>query len=107
MLGPNRVSRAIDVAREAVSKLNAVAASELDTTLALDFDEHFAYQQAQARAHAEGVLTTDEAQIVYVALGEVGSPSNGGWATGTDTATKAVVTQLIGQLLAGRLKAAR
>jgi len=107
MLGPNRVSRAIDVSREAISKLNADTQAALDATLAVEFDEHFAYQQAQARAHVEGLLSTDEAQVVYVALGEVGSPSNGGWAEGTDTATKAVVTQLIGELLTRRSKVAR
>jgi hypothetical protein len=67
--------------------------------MAVEFDEHFAFQQAQARAHVEQRLTTDEAQVVYVALGEVGSQSNGGWAAGTDTATKVAVTLAMGELL--------
>lgn len=71
----------------------------LEATLAVTFQEHFAYQNAQARAHATGVLTTEEAQVVYVALGEVGDPANGGWAADTDLATKVVVTNLMGQLI--------
>jgi len=77
--------------------------SKLNETLALDFSEHFAYQNAQAEAHASGILTTDEAMSVYVALGEVGSASNGGWAKGTDLALKVTVTNLIGQLLGAKV----
>jgi len=67
--------------------------------MAVTFGEHFAYQNAQARAHVSGKLSTDEAQIIYIALGEVGSQDNGGWASGTDLATKVVVTLTIGQLI--------
>jgi len=62
--------------------------------------EHFAFQEAQARAHASGRLTTDEAQIIYMALGATGSA--GGWAKGTDLATKVIVTEVIAELLARR-----
>jgi hypothetical protein len=66
--------------------------------------EHVAYQNAQARAHATGTLTTAEAQTVYIALGE--APSASGWAAGTDLATKLVVTELMAELV-GRSVALR
>jgi hypothetical protein len=77
--------------------------ADLDANMAIEFDEHFAYQEAQARAHVEGKITPDEAQIVYTSLGEVGSESNGGWAAGTDLPTKVTVTMLMGELIKQRL----
>jgi len=90
----NRVQLAIDRlnAKHDRQKLEALAAR-----LSIDFKEHFAYQEAQAHAHAGGILTTAEAMIVYRALGEVHNSSNGGWAT-HDPATIVVVTQLVGEL---------
>lgn len=105
MIYDNRIGKAIDATRAKLEELNAVARDELDAAMAVDFEEHFAYQELQARSHLEGTLTTDEATIVYVALGEVGSPSNGGWASGTDLATKVVVTRLMAELLQKRLAA--
>jgi hypothetical protein len=99
----NRITTKIsEVAAIIAEKGGAEALADLDATLAVTFEEHFAFQNAQARAHVTGLLTTDEAQVVYVALGEVGDPGNGGWAAGTDLATKVVVTQLMGELLARR-----
>jgi hypothetical protein len=100
MLAPNRLTATVDTVRAKMADLSAEDQENLDREMAVDFSEHFAYQETQARAHAEGVLSTDEAQVVYVALGEVGSPANGGWASGTDTATKVAVTLLMGELLA-------
>lgn len=62
--------------------------------------EHFAFQEAQARAHASGRLTTDEAQIIYMALG-TGSSRNG-WSARTDLATKLIVTEVMTELLSHR-----
>lgn len=102
-LTPTRFDRPLALMREKVDALEDEKRAALDETLALTFEEHFTFQQVQARAHAEGVITTDEAHLVYVALGEVGSPANGGWADETDTALKALVTQVVGELLARRL----
>lgn len=99
----NRVQAAIDRTREKIKTVDAQALTDLDKALAVDFDDHFQYQEIQAQAHAEEKLTTEEAQIIYIALGEVGSASNGGWATGADLATKSVVTTLMGHLLAERM----
>jgi hypothetical protein len=103
-LTPNRLSKAIETVQGQIDeRLDEAGAKALGDTLAVTFEEHFQYQQLQARAHVMGNLTTDEAQIVYVALGEVGSPENGGWAAETTLATKVVVTQLMGELLEKRL----
>ena len=107
MLSLDTLNACVDTYRDKIATLDAGKVAGLDANLALDSGEHFEYQQTQARAHAEQVLSTDAAQLVYRALGEIGSPANGGWAAGTDTATKAVVTQLIGELLAARIKRAR
>lgn len=99
----NRLAAHIAGIRERVAALTPEAAATLDAEMAVDFEEHFAYQEAQARAHASGQLTAAEAMIVYVALGEVGSSKNGGWAKDTDTATKVSVTLLMGELIKARM----
>lgn len=99
----NRVTQSIELVREKFTTLPAETISTVDGTLALDFDEHFQYQEIQARAHASGQLSTDEALIIYAALGEVGSPSNGGWSADVDTATKLAITLAIQKLLEQRI----
>jgi hypothetical protein len=99
MLGENRLTRSLAEIREKYDGLTPDKQANLDREMDVSFEEHFAYQNAQARAHAAGRITTDEAQLIYAALGEVGSTKNGGWAAGTDTPTKVVVTLTIGQLL--------
>ena len=60
--------------------------------------EWFAFQNAQARAHVTGKLTTAEAQTIYVALGgEIMSVS--GWSSSTDLALKVTITQLMAELV--------
>ena len=103
----NRVSAAIERTMPKVWALNEAKRKALDANCAVTFDEHFAYQNAQARAHASGLLTPEEAQIIYMALGEVGSEANGGWASETDTTTKVVVTRLVGELLEKQLVGSR
>ena len=71
----------------------------LEKTSEITFDEHFKFQDTQAWAHVSGIISTSEAQIVYVALGETGSVKNGGWASDTDLATKIIVTQLMFELM--------
>lgn len=77
---------------------------KLERDLAISPVELFAFQQAQARAHATGKLTTDEAHTVYAALGgDYGSSSaNGGWGEDADLALKVTVTNLMGQLMGAR-----
>lgn len=102
-LTENRLTRRYAVVKERFAALDPEAQAKLDSEMDVTFEEHFAYQQEQARAHASGILETDEALIVYAALGEVGDPENGGWSEGTDTPTKIVVTLLMGELFKARL----
>lgn len=103
----NRVQHSIALVRSQFASLSADKLADIDDKLALDFTEHFDYQEVQARAHASGELSTEEAQIVYAALGEVGSVSNGGWSAGVDTATKYAVVLTIEALVKKRVEAAR
>ena len=106
-LSGERLRGLIAACRVKCDALEPSELAKLDAGMAVDFGEHFEYQETQALAHASGRLETDAAAVVYGALGEVGSSANGGWAAGTDTAAKVIVTQLVGELLrlriAGRL----
>ena len=104
-LTANRLTRSYDEVKAKFDALSPDEQAKLDSEMAVSFEEHFSFQETQAWAHVSGILDTDEAQIVYVSLGEVGDPSNGGWSSETDTPTKVVVTLLMGQLL--RMKIAR
>ena len=86
---------------ETVSNENA---SKLGTSLAVDFKDHFDYQQIQANAFAMGKISLRDAQICYIALGEVWNESNDGFSKGTNLATKAMVTQMIGELLSIKIR---
>jgi hypothetical protein len=103
-LGAERLERLINQCREKCETLGPDELNKLDQAMAVEFDEHFKFQQTQAEAHVMELLSSDAANIVYQALGEVGSSSNGGWAKNTDTATKVIVTQLMAELLKMKLK---
>lgn len=98
-LTSERLNRMIEECRTKCEALDPEKYEELDKEMAVDFSDHFQFQQLQASCHVQGVLTSEAAQIVYVALGEIGSESNGGWAAGTDLPTKVIITQLMGELL--------
>lgn len=102
-LTANRLTRSYDKVKERFEALDPEVQVSLDSEMAVSFEEHFSFQETQAWAHVSGILDTDEAQIVYVSLGEVGDPSNGGWASETDTPTKVVVTMLMGELLKAKI----
>jgi hypothetical protein len=96
----NRLSIAIAATRKRIAeRLDTAGVARLDSGMAVTWADHAAYQNAQARAHVLGTLTTEEALVIYAALGEIGDPANGGWAGRTDLATKVVVTQVIGELI--------
>ena len=83
------------------------ALKKLDREMGLTFSDHFDYQNLQARAHASGQLTTEEAQTVYIALGEVMSSKNGGWQPHVDLPMKVIITQLMAEILSIRIKEKR
>lgn len=108
----NLVAAAIEALREQIAtglKPDGTPMGDLehlDASLALDIGELFAYQEAKSRAQVMGVLTTAEAMTIYAALGGEygGNESNGGWDSGADLATKVVVTQVMGELIAARIR---
>ena len=100
-LTADKLNRLISECRVKCEALEPNKLKELDANYSLSFEEHFEFQQMQARAHASGLLSTEAARIVYIALGE-----GANWAANTDTATKVIVTQLMGELLDIRVKAA-
>ncbi len=62
----NRISSAIERIEAKLKNLDKAKLATLEATnKTLDASEHFGYQEAQARAHAMGILTTVEAQILY------------------------------------------
>jgi hypothetical protein len=105
VLSLDRLNSVIAQSREKCEALEPEKLTEIDKTLDLQFDEWFEFQQLQAQAHAMGRLETDAAQLIYRSLnGEHMSQVNGGWAKGVDTATKFIITQLMGELLSLKIK---
>lgn len=100
-LTADKLNRLISECRVKCEALSSDKLKELDAGMALSSYDHFVFQEMQASAHAQGLLSTEAARIVYVALGE-----GANWAAKTDTATKVIVTQLMGELLDIRVKAA-
>lgn len=107
MIDPTQSNRVLDYAARVRANIEAgrkpdgspitADLSELERTLALSPIEVVAFQNAQARAHATGVLSTAEAQTVYTAIGE-----GGDWAPGTDLALKVTITNLMSELMGRR-----
>lgn len=95
----NRMTEAVKDIENRLTIIDADARTKLERDLAIDFQEHFAYQTAQSRAFAMGRISQDEAQLIYASLGEIGSDSNGGWAEGTTLATKVAVTKVMLELI--------
>ena len=114
--GSNRIADAIGRQQDRIDKLvesgvdlegKPIAATleRLDADMALSASEHAAFQNQQARAAATGRLNTDEALLIYHALGEWADESNGGWQAGVGVAEKFVITQVIGELLSKTITA--
>jgi len=103
----NRVAKAIEVQRERLAKGVKVDGSPITADLA-QFErsmdntpfEHAVYQEKKSIAQMRGLITLAEAQTIYKALGEV--PGKSGWASGTDLATKVVITGLMAELIGVR-----
>jgi hypothetical protein len=101
----NRLARAIEASRETFAKLPPEKVASTDAILALDFQEHFDMQRLQSTAHVMGLLSADEALVMYAALGELGSADNGYWAAGVDTPTKYACTRFAELLAPDIIKA--
>lgn len=99
----NRIESAIEEMRNRLMGLPQDKIDSLEETSTLEFDEHFQFQNEQARAHAMGIISTDEAQIIYRSLGESMSTTNGGWQMSADLATKIVIIKIMSELLGRRV----
>ena len=99
----NRVTKFANTMRVKLKDVDVKSTAELEKGMSLKFDDHFQYQEIQARAHASGKQTLDEAQVVYMALGEVMSTKNGGWKDHVDLGLKIAITQLMAEVLAERI----
>jgi hypothetical protein len=82
---------------EDANGLSGKRIGDMHTDMALSFQEFIAFQNAQARAHASGKLSADEAMTVYRALG--GEVYKGDWPDGTTLAAKVTLTQLMSELI--------
>lgn len=98
----NRILKAEEQIRTRLAQIDRVSAERLGESMKLEEQEHFAYQNKQAEAHAAGVLTFDEAQTIYCALGEIPSGSNGGWTPETTPERKIAITMLMGELFGAK-----
>ena len=105
MLTKERYDQYLDNVRGKLASKTEAEIAKVDNDLAIDFEEHFQFQQTQAEMHASGVLQMEVAQAIYSALGGSVSGSNGGWSKGVDTATKFTITQLMSELLSIKIKA--
>ncbi len=99
--GVNRITDLIAAYEVRIAKLNGVGLDgrpieALHDDMKLEHYEFVWYQNLQARAHAMGTITTQEAQTLYNALG--GEYFQPDWPEGTSLATKTAITQIMLEL---------
>ena len=106
----NRIEASIAVHSERIESLNGVGKNgtplaEVEAEITLSFEEFVAFQNEQARAHAGGTISAEEAMTVYRLLGgeSHAGDENHGWPKGVTLAQKMVVTNLMGELMGGRM----
>jgi len=99
----NALKNKVGIGSKAGTPLTDADIERAEAATHIDSAEHNAYQNVQAWGHASGYISEAEAQVIYIALGDVGSQANGGWRAGTDLATKLVVIQVITELFKIRL----
>ena len=92
----NRITDAIANMTDRLKTISAAKRKRLDAGLTLDAGEIFGWQNCQARAHVEGVLSTDEAQTIYHAIRNWDRQS---------VPAKIIITQSIQELLTGQIDA--
>ena len=92
---PDRIEASIARVQVQIDAADAAGVAKLNASLAaLDPLEFCAYQNEQARAHAAGVLSTDEALTVHNILNEWDAAS---------LAARITVTKLIEELMRPRV----
>ena len=101
----DRIDQLIDSGVDLQGKPIAATLERLDESFALGAADHAAFQGQQVKANATGRLNTDEALLIYHALGEWADESNGGWQAGVGIAAKVVITQIMQELLSEAIAA--
>lgn len=98
----NRIQSAIDRMTENVKGKNLPQErlDEMNKSLDMPLEDFCKFQEMKSVAMMEGILTTDEAQTVYVLLGETPDTFNA-----RTLAEKYVLSQLLAELCARRIKA--
>jgi len=104
----NRIADLIGRYETRIEKLNGVGLNgrpveSLHEDMKLSMYEFVQFQNMQASAHAQGIISTDEAQTIYIALG--GEEYHPDWPEGTSLATKTAITQTMMELIERRIKA--
>jgi hypothetical protein len=101
---PNRVDERIKLIQAKIDHGNVSQSklAELEKSLKTDLMDLFQYQNLQAAAHAQGALTTEEAERIYRLLGGE-APSEAKWDK-LSIAEKVTVTQVMSELLDAKLK---
>ena len=94
----NRIVDHAKMIQTKIDELDTETVAKLDADMDITFEEHFRFQTKQAHSHAAGILTTEEATVIYRALGESMSAKNGGWQPGVSTATKVTITKIMAEL---------
>ena len=106
----NRIADLIGRNEARIADLNGVGVDgrpveSLHDEMKLSLEEFVQFQNMQASAFVQGLLTTEEAQTVYIALGgECFSPD---WPEGTSLGTKTAITQVMLELIERRVKGRR
>ena len=94
--GDNRLVAQADWIKSRLDTVEPHDRVRLEETLDIEPHEATAYLEAQARAAARRILTSDEALTIYQAL----TPD--GWEPGTSLEMKMAIATLMGSLLYGR-----
>ena len=106
----NRIADLIGQCETRIEKLGGVGVDgrpleAMHDEMKLSMAEFVQYQNLQAGAHAQGLITTAEAQTVYIALG--GEAFHPDWPEGTSLGTKTAITQLMLELIERRVQGRR
>ena len=82
-LTSQRLPASIEKIQERLDKLNDATLKSNEKTADITFQEHFDFQQLQVKCTPPDV-TPGIAQIVYIALDDSFTETNGEWAKGTN-----------------------
>ena len=97
-----RITAWIKTVESTLEKVDKAKQDTLSEALRLDLSEVVGWQTAQAEAHAGGTLSTEDAQVIYHAIG----PTGANWQRQT-LATRLVITQVMQTLLGSQITARR